>query len=77
MRPGLPWATVTPRRLASTCIKTENAPAFLWRSAGDGLDGIDAGQIGALVEVAVDVRESEILNVVGAAVLLGDDVLDV
>ncbi len=39
--------------------------------------GIDTGEIGAFVKVAVDTCESEILDIVGAAMLFGNDVLDV
>jgi hypothetical protein len=38
--------------------------------------GIDARQIGAFVKVAVNARKSEIVHVIEAAVLLGDDMLD-
>ena len=38
---------------------------------------IDASQIGAFVKITVDAGEGEIANVIGAAVFLGNDVLDV
>ena len=39
--------------------------------------GIDAGEIGAFVEIAVDAGETEVRFIVGAAVLERADVLDV
>lgn len=39
-------------------------------------DGIDPGQIRAFVEIAIDAGEAEVLQIVPAAVLSGDDVLD-
>ena len=39
--------------------------------------GIDARQVRAFMEIAVDTRESEVVGVVRTAMLPGDDVLDV
>ena len=38
---------------------------------------VNSRQIGALVQVAIDAGKSKIADFVGAAVLSGDDVLDV
>jgi len=39
--------------------------------------GIYTRQIGAFTKITIDARESEIVDVIGTAVLLGDDVLNV
>jgi len=39
--------------------------------------GIYTRQIGAFTKITVDTRESEIVDMIGTAVLLGDDVLNV
>ncbi len=39
--------------------------------------GIDPGKIGAFVLIAFWTRESEVFQVVGAAMLAGEDVVDV
>ena len=39
--------------------------------------GVDAGKIGALVVVALRTGESQIFQLIGAAMLAGDDVIDV
>ena len=39
--------------------------------------GVDAGDVGALVQVAMDAGQGEVRRIIGPAVLLRGDVLDV
>jgi hypothetical protein len=38
--------------------------------------GVDTRQIRTFVEITIDARQGEVVDVIGAAVLLGDDMLD-
>ncbi len=38
---------------------------------------IDPGQIGALVQIAINTSETKIVRIIGSSMFLGDDVLDV
>ena len=54
-------------------------PLTAWMVQRDDRMGlwIDAGKVAALVEIAVDARQSEIAQCVGTTVLFGNNVLNV